>query len=624
MKKISNICAKTTLFSVMFAALSVSAQNNDSKTIELNKQHATSNSSFVTGEFGSMTHKTAVQSLKRALAGKASYGFTGKENFKVKQQWVDSLGQTHTRFTQTIDGIKVYGSSMIIHGRLSVKAKNISDPSAEIYAISGNLAVDSTPNMSLSMINSNDNGNQAMSMAGSIGKVVSKPELAYIYLPETEKAKLSWKVEVEYNSVAGFEHDIIFFDVSTTEELTRHPQVHRAKSYKTYNMKNNDLQSSFAPGTLVCSNSNSCSDASAQRAHTGASKVYDYYKTKHNRDSVNNAGMTMSSSVHTNSNWNNAVWFQNKMFYGDGDGQLFTDFTKSFDVIAHELTHGVTQFTANLVYQSESGALNEAMSDIMGVSAKAYRDGRSTPVWKVGEEVYTPGTPGDALRYMNNPTQDGSSKDYYPERYTGSQDNGGVHWNSGIANLAYVLAVQGGKHPRNKTSVQVSGLGLAKVEKIFYRALTTYFNQNTNFSSARSGTAQAAQDLYGSSAKTAIETAWCAVGVGSCPSSGGGLAPIDATVNNISVSKGSWKHYSLDIASGYSSMTVTMSGGTGDADLYVKHGSQSTSSNYDCRPYKSGNNETCTFSSPASGKWHFDINGYSTASGVTLNVKVNP
>ena len=104
---------------------------------------------------------------------------------------------------------------------------------------------------------------------------------------------------------------------------------------------------------------------------------------------------------------------------------------------------------------------------------------------------------------------------------------------------------------------------------------------------------------------------------------GGGVTPIDASVTDISVAQGSWKRYTLDLGAGYSTMTVKISGGSGDADLYVRHGAQSTTSSYDCRPYRNGNNETCTFNSPASGVWHYDIRGYTAASGVTLNVTAN-
>lgn len=712
-----------------FATLGVSA-SQDSETLSNQSNTAI----LVSNGFGPNLQAAAVASLKYALSAQSNSALSGDEDFNIRRQWVDSLGKSHTHFNQTIRGIKVYGTSMIMHTNQSQSTLSINSAQANNYSFSGTLAVDSSPSMSATMSNSNDNGIQAMAAAKSVGKTNSKAELAYIYLPESGQTKLAWKVDVKYNSANGFEHDEVFYDVSTSEELTRHPQVHRAKVQNTYNMNNQAYNHSSAPGSLVCSTGQSCSDASAARAHSGASTVYDYYADRHNRDGINNAGMNMISSVHTGSNWNNAVWYNNQMFYGDGDGSTFTDLTSDFDIIAHELTHGVTSFTANLVYQNESGALNEAWSDIMGVSAEAYKNGTTNVAWLLGDGAYTPGTSGDALRYMDNPTQDGSSKDYYPERYTGSQDNGGVHWNSGIANLAYSLLVDGGTHPRNKTTVQVPGIGVAKAEAIFYRALTTYFTQSTGFSSARTGTAQAASDLYGETEKTAVETAWCAVGVGSCPSttpptggdeldngvaktglgastgsdivytmdvpagatnisfvmsggsgdadlyvkfgsaptdssydcrpyktgnsetctgtsSGGtyyvrikaystfsnvsltgsytdpgtgGTSPINETISNISVSLRAWTRYTQVLPAGYSNLTITMSGGSGDADLYVRRGAQSTTSSYDCRPYKNGNSESCSFNSPAADTWYIDVYGYSAASGVTINVQATP
>lgn len=686
----------------------------------------------VVGEPITLDKDPRVKALKNALTAQSSVGLTGNENFSVRRHWVDELGKTHTHFDQTINGLKVYGTSLIMHKGAENTGLANTTAQAEVYAISGNLAIDSHPSQSTLMRSSNDNGTQAISAARTLGKIIKKPELAYVYLPETGETKLAWKIDVKYNSANGFEHDIMFFDTVTSEELARHPQVYRAKVHNTYNMNNQPYYSSSAPGTLVCSTGQNCSDASAQRAHSGASTVYDYYSVKHGRDGINDNGMNMISSVHTGTNWNNAVWYNNQMMYGDGDGSTFTDLTSDFDIIAHELTHGVTSFTANLVYQNESGALNEAWSDIMGVSAEAYKNGWTSPAWLLGDGAYTPGTAGDALRYMDDPVKDGSSRDYYPDRYQGTADNGGVHWNSGIANLAYSLLVDGGTHPRGKSSTQVPGIGLAKAEKIFYRALTTYFTQSTNFSGARTGTAQAALDLFGTTEKDAVELAWCAVGVGSCgttPPPGGnvlqngvavtglsastgsdiiytmdvpagasniqfvmsggsgdadlyvrfgaaptdstydcrpykngnsetctgtstggtyyvrvkaystfsgvsltgsyteagtGNQPINETISDISVARRAWARYSVDLATGYSSLTVSISGGSGDADLYVNHGSQSTTSSYDCRPYKNGNNETCTFNNPAAGTWYIDIRGYSAASGVTLNVQANP
>ncbi len=571
---------------------------------------------FVSGNLASTTDGDVVNALKGFMAKQSDFGLVGNEGFKITREWTDELGKTHTHLEQTINGLKVYGAAMIVHTEANA-AKN----GQTIYAISGQLATDNDP-MAKSVIASlqgkGSKADEVIALAKQAGDLKSKPELSYVYVPELDQTKMAWRIEVKYDTADGFEHDVLFLDANNLTELARHPLVHRAKSYRTYT-HNNRAYNDSSQRQLWCTNSESCPDTPSQNAHTGASRVYDYYSVKHGRDSINNSGMTMNSNVHVGSNWNNAVWYNNQMYYGEGDGTTFTDLTGSFDVIAHELTHGVTQYTANLVYQNESGALNEAMSDIMGVAAKAYRNGQSIPSWKVGAEVYTPGTSGDALRYMDNPTQDGQSYDYYPERYTGTQDYGGVHLNSGIGNLAFVLAVQGGKHPRNKTTNTVPAIGLAKAEKIFYRALTTYFTSSTNFANARVGTAQAAQDLYGATEKAAIEQAWCAVGVGSCSGGGTGGSALTNGVakTGISASTGSDVVFTLDVPSGASNISFVMSGGTGDADMYVKFGSTPTDSSYDCRPYKTGNNETCT-GTQTGGKYYVRIKAYSSFSGVSL------
>ena len=309
------------------------------------------------------------------------------------------------------------------------------------------------------------------------------------------------------------------------------------------------------------------------------------------------------------------------------NGSSLDDLTKSFDVIAHELTHGVTDFESDLLYQKESGALNEALSDIFGVSADSYSRGGTidASTWKLGEEVYTPGTSGDALRYMNDPDLDGYSKGYYPERLypgsctpSGNNDQCGVHGNSGIANLAYYLLVQGGTHPRGKTTVNVPAIGMIKAEQIFYRAQTTYLTSSSNFSAARTATTQAAADLYGQTEVDAVHDAWCAVGVPGCPAPSGGGLQNGVAETGLSGSTGTQLAYTIDIPAGSSDLVVSMSGGSGDADLYVKFGSTPTTSSYDCRSWTSGNSESCSFASPSTGTYHVLVNAYATFSGASL------
>ncbi|CAG9612486.1 Neutral protease B [Bacillus rhizoplanae] len=252
-------------------------------------------------------------------------------------------------------------------------------------------------------------------------------------------------------------------------------------------------------------------DKAAVDAHANAEKVYDYYKKTFKRNSFDNEGAKLISSVHVGENWNNAAWNGVQMMYGDGDGKVFIPLSAGLDVIAHELTHAVTEYSANLEYKNESGALNESLSDIMG--AMVDRDD-----WEMGEDIYTPGKAGDALRSLSNPAAlpnplkpTEGYPDHYSKRYTGTVDNGGVHINSSINNKAAYLVSEGGTH----YGVAVNGVGRAATEKIYYRALTKYLTANSNFSMMRQAAIQAAADLYGqnSDAVYAVTKAYDAVGV---------------------------------------------------------------------------------------------------------------
>jgi bacillolysin len=181
------------------------------------------------------------------------------------------------------------------------------------------------------------------------------------------------------------------------------------------------------------------------------------------------------------------------MVYGDGDGSTFIPLSGALDVVAHELTHAVTERTAGLQYSNQSGALNESISDTFGY----FLDPAD---YLVGEDVYTPGVSGDALRSMSNPEAYGQ-----PSTMSGyvntTSDNGGVHTNSGIPNKAAYYTIQ--------------SIGKAKAEQIYYRELTVYMTPTTNFSNDRASLLQAAADLYGSGSTTynAVKSAWDQVGV---------------------------------------------------------------------------------------------------------------
>ncbi|HBF59287.1 MULTISPECIES: M4 family metallopeptidase [unclassified Exiguobacterium] len=281
----------------------------------------------------------------------------------------------------------------------------------------------------------------------------------------------------------------------------------RGKGVYTYDAKNR----TSLPGTLWADADNvfnATYDRAAVSAHVNAAKTYDFYKNTYGRNSYDNAGARLNSTVHYSTNYNNAFWDGTKMVYGDGDGTTFVALSGALDVVAHELTHAVTEYTAGLVYQNESGAINEAVSDIMGTVAE-YTVGSNFD-WLVGEDIYTPGVSGDALRSMSNPAAYGDP-DHYSKRYTGTQDNGGVHINSGIINKAAYLLGNGGTF----YNVSVTGIGVPKLGAIYYRALNVYLTPNSNFSSLRAAVVQSAKDLYGSTSAeaTAAAKSFDAVGV---------------------------------------------------------------------------------------------------------------
>ncbi len=452
----------------------------------------------------------------RAQAEVVARGLVGARQGELRAEasQTDALNTTHVRMQQYFNGRRVYGAELILHAR----------DNGNVYLVNGHF-LSSKGVARRAKLSADEALARALRELGiSDFNVLSAPELTYVLGQKNGVMRLAWRVLVQHET-EKFAEDYIFADALTGAAAAIHPTVHYAKSWSTYDAENGKPQSGKLPGTLLCTGNQTCGDPVAQDAHDYASVTYDYYMAKFGRDSLDDNGYHLDSSVHVDRDWNNATWYRGQMMYGDGDGVKFSPLSGDLDVVAHELTHGVTDFTSDLVYQDEPGALNEAMSDIFGANTEAwYEGGINGNTWKIGEDVTTPGVAGDALRYMDNPTLDGQSRDYYPERYTGTGDNGGVHLNSGIGNLAYYLLVEGGSHPRNKTAVSVTGIGMDKAEQIFYRAQTTYFTKSTDFAAAADDTAQAALDLYTAAERDEVVAAWCAVGVGSnC--GGGNFAP---------------------------------------------------------------------------------------------------
>ncbi len=255
-------------------------------------------------------------------------------------------------------------------------------------------------------------------------------------------------------------------------------------------------------------------DIAVNEAYDGAGATYDLYHDVYGRNSIDDRGMPLVSTVHYRTGYDNAFWDGSQMVYGDGDGKLFQRFTKAVDVIGHELTHGVTQYEANLAYADQPGALNESFSDVFGSLVKQRSLGQTAAQadWLIGEGLFTPAIHGKALRSMAAPGTAYDDpllgKDPQPAdmaHYVDTtDDNGGVHINSGIPNRAFYLA-----------ATAIGGNAWEKAGQIWYVTLRDRLRPDSDFKAAASLTTAAAKELFGarSAAAKAVADAWATVGV---------------------------------------------------------------------------------------------------------------
>jgi Zn-dependent metalloprotease/chitodextrinase len=267
---------------------------------------------------------------------------------------------------------------------------------------------------------------------------------------------------------------------------------------------------------------NTNKDNGALDAHLGAEKTYDYFKNIHTRNSYNNAGAAIKSYVHYNliaagyPDNNNAFWNGSVMTYGDGSGTGGFDVLTSLDVAAHEIGHAVCSNTANLTYQNESGAMNEAFSDIWAACVEYYA-APTKSTWLIGEDIERR-SGHTALRSMSNPNAEGQPDTYKGTSwYAGTADSGGVHTNSGVLNYwFYILSI--GKSGTNDigNAFNVTGITIDKAAKIAYRLESVYLTANATYANARTSGIQSAIDLYGAGSAEVIATtnAFYAVGIG--------------------------------------------------------------------------------------------------------------
>ncbi|MFI0729944.1 M4 family metallopeptidase [Streptomyces sp. NPDC021225] len=492
-----------------------------------------------TGQAGAATTSTTT-----TTSDAKALGLGAKEKLVVKDVVRDADGTVHTRYDRTYDGLPVLGGDLIVHKSASGTVKGVTK------AVKATLAVPSTTakvtpataeRAAVKRAQADDSRRAAAD--GAPRKVIwaatGKPVLAYeTVVGGVQKDGTPNQLHVitdantgaklyEYQGIKTGSGDSQYsgkVDLGTTKEGSGYTLTDADRGgHRTTDLKgaesgegaaftdDDDTWGSGAPDDP---------QTAAVDAHYGAALTWDYYKNVHGRDGIAGDGKGAYSRVHFGHDYVNAFWDDSCfcMTYGDGQGDKAP--LTSIDVAAHEMTHGVTSATANLQYSGESGGLNEATSDIFAAAVEFNAKNDSDPGdYLVGEKIDINGD-GTPLRYMDKPSKDGASADNWSDS-VGDLD---VHYSSGVANHFFYLLSEGsgakevgGVQYDSPTAdgSKVEGIGRDKAEKIWFKALTTYFTSTTDYHAAREATLKAASDLYGadSAEYKGVDSAWAGVNV---------------------------------------------------------------------------------------------------------------
>ncbi len=426
--------------------------------------------------------------------------------FETLSRYRDGKGQITYRFKPYVHGIPVAAKHIVVH---------INEATRDVLGMRGRLNLEGLADIQ-PRINRGDATARVVRHGLALTDIVGDAELVFLTKPN-DVSILSWQVEVKHGVGLAADHDLMFFDAMTGDLKGRHALLHRSRDRHTFDSGNDLLGRYDSNNPIREEDSKDTQDICLDDAHNNAGIAYDYFKSEHSRDSYDDSGARINSVVRVMrmdrdgdyTVTNHAAWTGSLLIYGDGDSNHSC--FPVLDVVAHEFTHAVTENSAGLVYEDESGALNESWSDAFGAAIEAhYRGVVNDNTWYAGEDILD----GGAFRDMSDPTRDTASKDHYGDYTTELDDNGGVHTNSGIPNLAFYLLSAGGTHPRGKTYIPVSGISISKAASIWYDALTNYMDPDESMHQARASTLLAAFDRYDHAELSQVANAWAAVGVG--------------------------------------------------------------------------------------------------------------
>ncbi|WP_410011344.1 M4 family metallopeptidase [Streptomyces nigrescens] len=477
------------------------------------------------------------QSSASTIAAKIGLG--AKEKLVVRDVIKDANGTVHTRYDRTYAGLPVLGGDLVVHqaGNGTRSVTKATNARISVASTTAALAPSAAKKSALSAAAAKKDTKTGTSSTPRkvIWAASGKPVLAYeTVVTGTQKDGTPSALHVITDAATGkklFEDEAIETGTGTSTYSGK-VSLTTTKSGSTYQLtdgargghKTYDLnQRTSGTGTLFTDADDVWGggrQTAGVDAHYGAAVTWDFYKNTFGRNGIRNDGKGAYSRVHYGNSYVNAFWDDGCfcMTYGDGSGN--THPLTSLDVAAHEMSHGVTAATAGLNYSGESGGLNEATSDIFGTSAEFYAKNSTDPGdYLIGEKIDINGD-GTPLRYMDKPSKDGGSADYWSST-VGNKD---VHYSSGVANhFFYLLSEGSGAKTINGVSYnsptvdgsKVTGIGRDKAEQIWYKALTTYMTSTTNYKAARTATLKAAGDLYGTTSAEykAVGAAWAGVNV---------------------------------------------------------------------------------------------------------------
>ncbi|MFI6862048.1 M4 family metallopeptidase [Streptomyces sp. NPDC050421] len=476
--------------------------------------------------FNSASARTgAIKSAQTEAASAAgSLGLGAQEKLIVRDVIKDANGTVHTRYERTYAGLPVLGGDLVTHTASSGKVKSVTKATKARISVPSTTAKIKTAASARKVIWAR--GTTPVLAFETVKTGVQKdgtPSRMHIITDAITGKKLHSYEAVETAGVGNSQYSGKV-DLSTTAsgsgfELTDGDRG----GHKTYDLN----QGESGTGDLVTDDDDTWGDGTgndrqtaAVDAHYGAAMTWDFYKSALGRDGIAGDGKAAYSRVHYGDAYVNAFWDDSCFCMTYGDGADNKSALTGLDVAGHEMSHGLTAATANLDYAGESGGLNEATSDIFGTSVEFFAD-NATDVgdYLIGEKIDINGD-GTPLRYMDKPSKDGGSADYW-DSSVGDQD---VHYSSGVANhFFYLLAEGSGAKTINGVDYDsptsdgstVTGIGRDKAVQIWYKALSEYMTSTTDYAAARVATEKAATDLYGadSAELKAVDAAWTGVNV---------------------------------------------------------------------------------------------------------------